>query len=81
MSIVTQSLFLLSDYELNTLADSIIENCNDIREVREKLSDFTSYIEREVIYSPSTTYDVSNIQLLNITKILVRIKDSISKES
>lgn len=75
-----KNMYLISDEELNTLADTILEDCNDIREVKAKISDFTSFIEREVMYKTDTVYDVSNIQLQNITKILIRIKDALLKE-
>ncbi len=75
-----KNMYLISDDELNTLAENIIEDCNNIREVKAKIKDFTHFIEKEVLYKTETIYDVSNIQLQNITKILIRIKDSLINE-
>lgn len=72
-----KNLYLISDYELNSLADDIIEDCKDIKDIKDKIRGFTHNVETDL--SRDDIYDVSNIQLQNILKVLVRIKDNIDK--
>lgn len=72
-----KNLYLISDYELNSLADDIIEDCKDIKDVKDKIRGFTHIVETNL--SRDDIYDVSNIQLQNILKVLVRIKDNLDK--